>query len=177
MSIRSLLSRITLLLVLFPLAAEAQPAQPAGLRARVRAEVRQKVEQRIAAALKLDPATSARLKEIGDRYDDQIAAMQRDSGQARRQLKQLLDQGGGDVATINQLADRMLGNRARIQGLENQRSQAVRQILTPQQYGWLLIAWPRITRAVKVELWRALAAERGGAALPPPPGGEEQPEE
>jgi len=148
----------------------AQPDDPA-LRARVRDRVRAAVEQKFIAILQLDQTTASRLQQVLDKYDAQLAEVQRDAGQAHRELKQYLDGGGADGNQINRLADRMLDDRARMQRLENDRSHEVRQVLTPQQYGKLMVVYPQVMKDVKAELWKAMQQRRGaqpGAQTPPP---------
>jgi Spy/CpxP family protein refolding chaperone len=148
--------------------AAAQPDDP-GLRARIRDRVRVAVEQKLIAQLQLDAQTAARLQQVLDKYDAQIADLQRDAGQAHRELKQYLDGNGNDAAVINRLADRMLDDRGRVQRLELDRSREVRQVLTPQQYGRLMIIYPQVMKEVKTELWKAIAMKRGQGQPPAPP--------
>lgn len=143
----------------------AQPDE--GLRTRVRDQIRVSIEQQLASRLALDGPTAARLNAIIDQYDAQIAALQRDSGQTRRQLRQLLASGAPTAQAINQLADRLLDNRSRVEGLEAERARAVRQVLTPLQYGQLILSWPKVNRMVKRQLWQAMAARRGAAPMEP----------
>ncbi|HEY7954777.1 MAG: hypothetical protein ACHQ17_05155 [Polyangia bacterium] len=149
----------------FSTVALAQGRDP-GLRAQVRQRVRVRIEQQVAAALALDPATAQRVNALIDRDDAAVAALQEDSGKARRQIKQILDGGGADSASINRLADRILDNRTRMEELQGQRSRALRQILTPQQYGKLILEYPKITRTIRAEIWRAMAARRGAMQQP-----------
>ena len=150
--------------------AHAQPDEPA-LRARIRERVRMATEQKLIAALSLDAGTAAKLTAVIDRFDAQIADLQKANGQLFRELKQFLDRGGNDAATINGLADRMLDNRTRIHHLETDRSHDVRLVLSPQQYGRLMIAYPQITKDLKKEMWKAFAEKRAGR-----PGAAQQPE-
>ena len=147
--------------------AQAQPDEP-GLRARIRERVRMAIEQKLIAALSLDPGTAAKLTAVLDRFDSQIAELQKANGQSFRELKQFLDGGGGDATTINGFADRILDNRARIQRLEVDRSREVRHVLTPQQYGRLIIAYPQVTKDLKKEMWKAMAEKRGNRPGAPP---------
>lgn len=148
----------------------AQP-EVAGLRQRIRERVRIATEQRLAAALRLDAATAQRLDAVVDRYDEQIASVQRDMGQAHKQLKQYVESGGNDAATIYGFGDRILAGKAQVQKLEAARSQEVRQVLSPREYGQLIIVYPEITKQLKAEMWKAFAEHRGQGAQPaePPP--------
>jgi Spy/CpxP family protein refolding chaperone len=163
-------------LLTFGAVAHAQPDDP-GLRARIRERIRIATEQRLIAVLSLDPNTANRLTQVLDRYDGQIAELQRQNGLNHRELKQYLDGGGADGANINRLADAILGTRERVQRLELERSREVRQVLAPQQYGRLILEYPKVVEELKKEMWKALLDKRpqkGGPAPPPPP--HEQPE-
>jgi hypothetical protein len=137
----------------------AQPDDP-GLRVRIRERVRVAVEQKLIAQLALDPQTAQRFQQLLDRYDAQIAELQKDAGQAHKELKQFVDGGGNDPGTIYRLADRIIDDRARVQRLESERSRDVRQVLTPQQYGKLIVVYPQVAKELKQELWKALAEKR-----------------
>lgn len=149
--------------------AHAQPDDP-GLRNRVRDRVRVAIEQKLIAVLALDAQTAARFTQVLDKYDSQIADLQRDQGLTHRDLKQYVDAGGNDATTINRLADRMLDDRGKIHQLESQRSQEVRRVLSPQQYGKMMIVYPEVAKEIKQELWKALAEKRaqkrGGGPSP-----------
>jgi Spy/CpxP family protein refolding chaperone len=146
--------------------AAAQPDEP-NLRARVRDRVRGAVEQKLVNALGLDAATAARFQQVVDRYDGQIVALQRDAAEAHKELKRYLDGGGADAQVINRLADRMLDDRGRVQQLERDRSRDVRAVLTPQQYGRLMVIYPKVALEVKGELWNAM--HRGQPPQQQPP--------
>src|SRR5215813_582922 len=73
---------------------------------------------RIVAALNLDERTAARLAPILNRAYDEIAQIAADSGQARRELRTLVYAQPADETRINQLVDRMLANRQRIEAIE-----------------------------------------------------------
>jgi hypothetical protein len=149
--------------------ASGQPDDP-GMRARVRDRVRVAIEQKLIAVLGLDPATAARFTQVTDRYDAQIAELQRENGLNHRELKQLLDGGGNDPATINRLVDKILDTRARVQRLELDRSRDVRAALSPAQYGRMILVYPQVQKEITQELWKALAEKRaqkrGGAPGP-----------
>ena len=137
----------------------AQPDDPA-LRSRIRERVRSAIEQKLTAILQLDAPTAARFQQVLDRYDAQIVELQKDAAQAHRELKQHMDGGGTDAATINRLADRMLDDHSRVQRLETDRSREVRGVLSAQQYGRLMIVYPDVVKGIKQQLWKALADKR-----------------
>jgi Skp family chaperone for outer membrane proteins len=138
-------------------------AQPEGPRVQLRLRVRQAIVQRLVERLALDAPTAARLAQVANNYDDQIAAVQAENQKARRELKQLTDGGKGDDATVNRLADRVLANRARVRQLEDGRLAEMRKVLRPNDYGRLIIIWPQVNQQIRGELMRALQpGARGG---------------
>lgn len=139
--------------------AAAQPDDPA-LRTRIRDRVRVAIEQKLTAVLALDAGTAARFQQVLDRYDGRIAELQKEAAQAYKELKQFLDGGGSQAATINRLADRMLDDHSQVQRLETERSREVRSVLSPQQYGRLMIVYPEVVKGIKQDLWKALADKR-----------------
>jgi Spy/CpxP family protein refolding chaperone len=145
-----------LAILLFPAIALAQPDDPA-LRAKVRDRVRQEVITRLTTMVAMDAQTSQRFRAVLDAVDAQIADRQKDNGAAFRELKQLVDSGHADAAGVDRLADRMCQNREKIAQLETQRAHDVRQVLTPVQYGQLILATPKIQKEVRKEMWKAMA--------------------
>ncbi len=151
--------------LLWASAALAQPGE--GPRALLRDRVRDATIKRLIDRLALDPPTSARMAQVAKNFDDQIAAVQLDTGKAHRELKRLLDSGHADDASINRLADRIFGNRGRVVQLEQTRSAEFRKILRPADYGRLLLIWPQVNREIRAEILRAL-----GPGAPGQPGEE-----
>lgn len=145
-----------LAILLFPAIALAQPDDPA-LRAKVRDRVRQEVIARLTTTVAMDAQTAQKFRAVVDSFDARIAELQRDNGAAYRELKQLVDAGRADAAGVDRLADRMCGNREKIAQLETQRAHEVRQVLSPVQYGQLILAMPKVQKEVRKELWKAMA--------------------
>src|SRR5262249_33485261 len=123
------------LLILFTLASAAGPAmaQKGALRDEIKEKVRALRIARLIEALDLDESGAARLMPILNRSYDQIGEVAKDSGQARRELKTLVGPEHGDHpddARINRLIDRLLANKLKVEGLENQMIADVRKVLT-----------------------------------------------
>jgi hypothetical protein len=138
-------------------------AQPEAARAQLRERVRIATVQRLVQRLRLDPPTAARMSQIAKTIDDQIAAVQNDGAKVHRELRQLLDSGHADDASINRLTDHILGNRARIHQLEDNRTAEIRKILRPIDYGRLVLVWPQVNRQIRAEIYSAM-----GPNSPPP---------
>jgi len=146
---------LVLALALAPSLARADDPAEAH-RAQLRQQVRATIHQHLAAFAGLDAQASARVSAISDRYDDQIAKLQADARQAYVELMGQIQQPQPDVATINRLTDRILGNHERVQQLENDRAREVRRAVTPVQFAKMVIAFPKITHEVRANLRKAL---------------------
>lgn len=131
-------------------------------RERVREKVRTIVAARIVEVLDLDEKTSTKLFPVLNKYQDQIADVQKDNGKARRELKQLLDGGKADDKAIDKLTDRMLANKAKIAKLEEEMFKEVRKILTPTQSAKLVVLLPRLRNQIEHKMREAVQKRRGG---------------
>jgi len=152
----NIIARALAVLLLVGGAARADDAAE-GQRAKFRLQVRTQIEQRLAAAAGLDPATTARLAQIVDRSDEHVAQLQRDQRDAYRELKQLLEQPQPDPNAANRLIDRISANRSAVMRAEEDRTREVRKLLTPIQYGKIVIAYPIVNRQIRAGIRKALA--------------------
>ena len=159
-----------------PPMAPAGPVGPGeGLRAALRGRVRALVLDRVTRQLNLDAATAARVAAIYDAYEARELPIRQQVRRDRRQLvaitRGLL---AGDDATINRLVDGVVGGRARLRVLDDERIQAVRRVLPPMQFAQLVLSMPLIKAEIQREMMRAL--RRGGpAAGGPVPGAAAEP--
>jgi Spy/CpxP family protein refolding chaperone len=137
-------------------------AQPDGQK---RAQVRQRITdfamQQITQELALDAPTAQRFKDVAARYEPQIAGLHREVGMAMKELKAQLAAAQPDEARLGQLADTIINDRSKVQALEAQRTADNRRVLTPTQFAKLVVAWPKINRQVKIEMFKAM---HGGQA-------------
>jgi uncharacterized protein YicC (UPF0701 family) len=125
-------------------------------RTKFRVQVRTQIEQALATAAGLDPAATARVAAVIDRIDDHVAQLQRDNHAAYLELKQLLEQPQPDPNAVNRLIDRITANRAGVLHAEEDRTREVRRLLTPVQYGKIVIAYPMVNRQIRAHIRRAL---------------------
>lgn len=145
----------------------AQPALAQPLpqrRAQVRQQITDYMLQQVTQELALDPATAQRVREVWQRYQQQIAAVHRDMGATMKELKALLAEPQPDPGRALQLADRVVRDRQQVQQLELQRTGELRGVLTPLQFARGVTIAPRLQRQVRRQMWRAL---RGGAGEQP----------
>ena len=137
-------------------------AQPDGQK---RAQVRQRITdfamQQIVQELGLDAPTAARFKGVADKYEPQIAGLHREVGMAMKELKAQLAAAQPDEGRLAQLADTIVNDRSKVQALEAQRTADNRRVLTPTQFAKLVVAWPKINRQIKIEMFKAM---HGGQA-------------
>ena len=84
------------------------------LEERIRERVRALRTARLIEYLDLDEATTRRLMPIVNRVYDEIGAVARDTGQSRRELRDLVRQTSPDASRMTQLADRIVANRQRM---------------------------------------------------------------
>lgn len=80
---------------------------------------------------------------------------------AMKELESQLAAPQPDAARLAQLASTIVADRAKVQALEAERTADDQRVLTPLQLARLIVAWPRINRQIKVELYEAM---HGGAA-------------
>lgn len=156
-------SLMTIFATLVTLVVAATPAlaDEGGKRERVREKVRAYVVASLIERLDLDETTTAKLMPILKRYHEQMAGSARDVGDARHELKRLIDSGRTDDAAMNKLIDRMLANRAKVVRLEEEMYQAARKVLSPVVFAKLVIVLPQIKRQVEKTIRKA-ARERKG---------------
>src|SRR5262245_7178064 len=121
--------------------AEAQrPRQQ--MRERVQERIRAMRTARLVEALDLDEQTTARLFPLVNKYSDAIAEVTKDSGEARRELKDILAGGKVDDARVNKIVDRLVANKSKVDSLEQEMIREVRKVITPVQAAKLVIVLP-----------------------------------
>ena len=149
--------------LLLPLAAQAQP--DGQKRAQVRQHIVDFAMQQIQQQLALDAATLQRFRAVADKYEPQIAGMHREIGMAMRELKAQLASPQPDEAVLSRLADTIVNDRTKVQALEAQRTAENRSVLTPTQFAKLVVAWPKINRQVKLEMYKAMHGGQAPASV------------
>ena len=141
-------------------------AQPDGQK---RAQVRQRITdfamQQITQELALDAPTAQRFKDVAARYEPQIAGLHREVGMAMKELKAQLAAAQPDEARLGQLADTIINDRSKVQALEAQRTADNRSVLTPTQFAKLVVAWPKINRQIKLEMYKAMHGGQAPASV------------
>jgi hypothetical protein len=167
--------------VALTLVAGTAVAQPGDRREKLREQIREKVKvlrtTLLIQELNLDQATAIKLVPTLDKGYDEIGKLNQDSGQARRELRGLMDSGKATDADINRLVDRMLANRTKITAVEDGLIKEARKILKPGQVAKLIIVLPHVNRAIERQIRQAAGRGGGGPGMrrggpPDGPGGE-----
>ena len=133
-------------------------------RAQVRQQITDYMLQQLTQELALDPATAQRVREVWQRYQQQIAGVHRDMGATMKELRALLATPQPDPGRSLQLADRIVRDRQQVQQLEIQRTGELRGVLSPVQFARGVTLAPRLQRQVRRQMLRAMRG--GGAAAP-----------
>ena len=155
------------LLCLLSLAAAAEARADEDVREKVRERIRTFRAAKLIELLDLDEKTAAKLFPILNRYDDQMGPIIKDSGEARREIRQQIKSGKADDAKLNKLIDRVLANREKIQKLDVDRFKEVRKVLTPVQAAKASVALPEIDRMIQREIRKAVRGRgKGGRGGP-----------
>lgn len=141
-----------------------------GKRDKIREKLREMRMARLIEELDLDEATAAKLLPKVNSYYEKMGDVQKDTGEARRNLRGLLDAEKVDDAQVNKLIDRMLANREKVHQLENDMIKDVRKILKPAQVAKLIVVLPRINRGLEKKV---RDAAHGGKSTDPDPGDDE----
>lgn len=139
--------------------AQAKPGKEK-VREKVRERVRMLRNAKLIEILDLDEATATKLFVVLNKYDDLILPLRAEIGQARRELRQMIDSGKVDDKRANQLIDVMIDGRAQIEKLERERTAEVRKILPPAQVAKVIVYLPEIERAIEAELRKYIKKNR-----------------
>jgi Spy/CpxP family protein refolding chaperone len=152
-------------LTLTPVAHAAPGGRPGPGAGAKREKIRERIQQlrndELKKQLGLADTTAGTLFAVVNKYDDLIFPLKAEIGQARRELKQMLDAGKVDDARANKLIDTMVADRAKIEQYERARFDEARKILTPAQSAKLVVYLPDIERAIEREIRKAVRKRLG----------------
>jgi Spy/CpxP family protein refolding chaperone len=147
------------------LPAAAQP--DAQRRAQVRQQVTDFMMQRLTQELALDPPATAQVRQMWERYQQQIEGVHKEMWMAMKELKAQLGAPTPDNARLTQLSDLVFNDRLKVEELDHQRVCELRRVLTPVQFAKAIVVSPQIKRQVQHQVMQAVGAGRAA-------GGEEQ---
>ena len=139
-----------------------------GKREKIREKVRQMRMAKLIEVLDMDEATATKLLPRMNDYYDKIGEVQHDTGEARRELRALLDADKVDAAKVNKLIDRMIANRDKVHTLESDMIKEVRKILTAEQAAKMIVVLPKINRGLEQKIRKAAGGGGGRGGDEPP---------
>jgi hypothetical protein len=145
---------------------DADAADVANKRARLRKRIRTMRAWKLSEALELDEATAARLFPILNRHDDKLAALAAENRKLRRQIREALASGAGDEQ-LEALTDAMIAKQQALWTAQRERFAAVRKVLNAKQAARIFIVLPQIDRAIQRQLQRARRGRGARAGEPP----------
>jgi Spy/CpxP family protein refolding chaperone len=141
-------------------------AQPDGQkRAAVRQQITEFAMKQITTELALDPTTAQRFRAVAEKYEPQVNGIHREVGMAMKELKTQLAAPQPDEGRLTQLANTIVSDRAKVQALEAQRTADNQRVLTPTQFAKLIVAWPKINRQIKLEMYKAMHGGQAPASV------------
>jgi Spy/CpxP family protein refolding chaperone len=141
-------------------------AQPDGQkRAQVRQQITEFAMKQITTELALDATTAQRFRAVAEKYEPQINGIHREVGMAMKELKTQLAAPQPDEGRLTQLANTIVNDRAKVQALEAQRTADNERVLTPTQFAKLIVAWPKINRQIKLEMYKAMHGGQAPASV------------
>ncbi len=114
-------------------------------------------KQRLADVVQPDAPTALKIQDILDQHAIQTMALGDELRKTKAELTRQLKLPAPDLALLTRLTDQLLAVQAKIAKVEEDRSTAVRKVLTPVQFSRYLIAWPKINRQIQEKIYQALA--------------------
>lgn len=132
--------------------------------ARVSPEARQQIFDeeltKLTGDLGLDAQGTAKVRATFDKYRGEMAPVRKQTWDAQRALRQELSTPQPNEQRVTQLTDQLIAGRQQLRAIEVERTQALRQQLTPSQFAKLMLERHRFGRDVR----RPLREQRSAAA-------------
>ncbi len=113
------------------------------------------LEKRVA----FDAPSAERVQQVMDRYDTPIRELRHQSSASLHELRLLLRNEEPDAKRLKRLADQVLANRTHMNKLQGDRLHEVEKVLTPSQFGKLLVSWRAVNRTIRLERQKATATD------------------
>lgn len=118
-------------------------------RARIRERVRMLRAWRLTEVIEMDETTAARLFELLDNHDEQMAAEELALAEAGLELRQLLESGEGEDARIAELLEQIIATHLRIEEAQAQLVRDAGEFLTPRQQAALMLFLPEFNAEIR----------------------------
>ena len=108
-------------------------------RKKLREKIRAIRTRKLAEVIQPDPATTQKLTEIAEKFEEQLEQTRLLARTTRRDLLKGLQAPKPDDANVARLTDQLISQRAKMQQIETAREAAVRAVLKPVQFAKLEI--------------------------------------
>ena len=131
-------------------------AAAADARMKLRQKIRAIRSRKLAAVIQPDPPTMLKLAEIAEKFEEQLEQVRQQAHVTRKDLLKAMQAPKPDDANVSQLTQQFIAQRAKLQEIETARENAVRAVLQPVDFARLVLAWPKINREIREEIYRVL---------------------
>ena len=128
----------------------------ADARAKLREKIRAIRSRKLAAVIQPDPAAMLKLAEIAEKFEEQLEQTRQSAHTTRKDLLKAMQAPKPDDAKVIELTQQLIAQRAKLQEIETARENAVRAVLKPVEFARLVLAWPKINREIREEIYRVL---------------------
>jgi hypothetical protein len=98
---------------------------------------------------RLDQATALKVQSIVDKYRDKIDPLRHQDRELLRSIRVQLAAAPANDKAVARLSDQLLKNRAKLRDLRADRLSSIKKALPPALFARLLLALPRIDRALQ----------------------------
>ncbi len=136
--------------------APKSPAAAAEARANLRAKIRAIRSRKLAEVIQPDPPTMLKLAEIAEQFEEQLEQTRVLAQTTRKDLLKATQAAKPDDGALTRLTAQLIAQRAKLAEIETARENAVRAVLKPVEFAKLVLAWPKINREIREEIYRVL---------------------
>ena len=143
-----------------PATAARNPAAADEARKHLREKIRAIRTRKLFDVVQPDAATMQKLTAIAETYEEQLEQARQAVAATGRELRKLLTAPKPSETTAAALSQQLITQRAKVLELEAARETAVRAVLQPLQFAKLVLAWPKINREIREEIYRVLLKKR-----------------
>ncbi len=136
--------------------AARSPAAAAEARAKLREKIRAIRSRKLAEVIQPEAAAMLKLAEIAEKFEEQLEQARLQAHTTRKDLLKATQAANPDVANVVRLTQQLISQRAKLTDIESARENAVRAVLKPVEFAKLVLAWPKINREIREEIYRVL---------------------
>jgi Spy/CpxP family protein refolding chaperone len=129
--------------------------KPPRMREKVQEKIRALRITRLIEALDLDEKAATKVVPIVNKAYDQIGPIMKDAGEARRELRGMIEDKKVVEARANELIQRLIDDKAKIDRIEEDLTKELRKVLTTEQSARLVVFLPEINRQIQKQIREA----------------------